>query len=126
MLFESHARDRFGRIVLFLRRDDNQKLMFGNVIDVLREEPPPSVGSAAITEMKQKEIKYRESGEVRKLNKLYPCGQTIFFLKPGGLNLKFWDQAQKFVNCFPEILKLAIKAKRGSSFIVPVNEKIEG
>jgi hypothetical protein len=54
------------------------------------------------------------------------AGQTIFFLKPGWLRLNFWDQAQKFVKCFPQILKTAERAKRGSSFMVTVNGKIEG
>jgi hypothetical protein len=53
------------------------------------------------------------------------AGHTIFFLKPGWLNLKFWEQAQKFVKCFPEILKVAARAKRGSAFIVGVNGKVE-
>jgi hypothetical protein len=54
------------------------------------------------------------------------AGHTIFFLKPGWLKLNFWDQAQKFVKCFPQILKAAERAKRGSAFIVSVNGKIEG
>jgi len=54
------------------------------------------------------------------------AGHTIFFLKPGWLRLNFWDQAQKFVKCFPQILKTAERAKRGSSFMVTVNGKIEG
>lgn len=53
------------------------------------------------------------------------AGHTIFFLKPGWLKMPFWDQAQKFVKCFPEIIKHAEKAKRGSSFVVTVNGKIE-
>lgn len=54
------------------------------------------------------------------------AGHTIFFLKPGWLNLNFWDQAQKFVKCFPEILKKAEGATPGASFVVSVNGKIEG
>jgi hypothetical protein len=53
------------------------------------------------------------------------AGHTIFFLKPGLLKMNFWDQAQKFVKCFPEILKTAERAKRGASFMVTVNGKIE-
>lgn len=32
------------------------------------------------------------------------AGHTIFFLKPGWTNLVFWDQAQKFIKCFPSII----------------------
>jgi hypothetical protein len=53
------------------------------------------------------------------------AGHTIFFLKPGWMKLMFWDQAQKFVKCFPEIIKTASKASRSSSFVVSVNGKIE-
>lgn len=54
------------------------------------------------------------------------AGHTIFFLKPGWLNLTFWEQAQKFVKCFPQIIETAKRASRGSSFIVSANGKIEG
>ena len=54
------------------------------------------------------------------------AGHTIFFLKSGWLKLRFWDQAQKFVKCFPEIIATAQRAKAGASFIVSVNGKIEG
>lgn len=54
------------------------------------------------------------------------AGHTIFFLKPGWLNMNFWDQAQKFTKCFPQIIENANQAKRGSSFIISTNGKIEG
>ena len=54
------------------------------------------------------------------------AGHTIFFLKPGWTHMKFWDQAQKFIKCFPSIIEKAQIAERGSSFIVSVNGKIEG
>ena len=54
------------------------------------------------------------------------AGHTIFFLKPGWLKMNFWDQAQKFVKCFPEIIKLADRARQGSSFVISVNGKIDG
>jgi len=54
------------------------------------------------------------------------AGHTIFFLKRGWLNLSFWDQVHKFTKCFPQIIEKAKMAKRGSSFIVSVNGKIEG
>ena len=54
------------------------------------------------------------------------AGHTIFFLKPGWTDMMFWVQAQKFTKCFPSIIEKARFAKRGSSFIVSVNGKIEG
>ena len=54
------------------------------------------------------------------------AGHTIFFLKPGWTDMRFWDQAQKFTKCFPQIIEKAKTAKCGSSFIVSVNGKIEG
>jgi len=53
------------------------------------------------------------------------AGHTIFFLKPGWLKMKFWDQAHKFVKAFPEIIETAARARRGSAFLVTVNGKIE-
>lgn len=53
------------------------------------------------------------------------AGHTIFFLKPGWLKMNFWDQAHKFVKCFPDIIETAERAKRGDSFIVSVNGKVE-
>ena len=54
------------------------------------------------------------------------AGHTIFFLKRGWLNLSFWEQAHKFTKCFPQIIEKATSARRGSSFIVSVNGKIDG
>lgn len=53
------------------------------------------------------------------------AGHTIFFLKRGWLKMNFWEQAHKFVKCFPEIIKTAERAKRGESFLVLVNGRIE-
>jgi hypothetical protein len=53
------------------------------------------------------------------------AGHTIFFLKPGWLGMNFWEQAQKFGKCFPEIIKSAERAAPGASFIVSVNGKIQ-
>jgi len=52
------------------------------------------------------------------------AGHTTFFLKAGWTNLSFWDQAQKFVKCFPEIIATADRAKSGTMFMVSVNGKI--
>ena len=54
----------------------------------------------------------------------HEAGHTIFFLKAGWTNLPFWDQAQKFVKCFPEIIATAERAKSGTMFMVSVNGKI--
>ncbi len=53
------------------------------------------------------------------------AGHTIFFLKPGWTHLTFWDQANKFTKCFPQILHEAERAERGTAFIVTTNGKIE-
>ena len=53
------------------------------------------------------------------------AGNTTFFLKKGWINLDFWTQAQKFVKCFPLIIKIAARAKSGEMFFVNVNGKIE-
>jgi len=54
------------------------------------------------------------------------AGHTIFFLKPGWTDMTFWDQVHKFTKCFPAIIEKSKSAKRGSSFIITVNGKIEG
>ncbi len=53
------------------------------------------------------------------------AGHTTFFLKPGWINLGFWEQAQKFVKCFPDMLDTSARAKRGTAHYVSVNGKIE-
>ena len=53
------------------------------------------------------------------------AGHTIFFLKPGWTDLTFWDQANKFTKCFPQLIEEALRAERGAAFIVTVNGKIE-
>ena len=53
------------------------------------------------------------------------AGHTIFFLKPGWTNLAFWDQANKFTKCFPQMVEAAERAERGSAFIVSVNGKVD-
>lgn len=54
------------------------------------------------------------------------AGHTIFFLKPGWTDMPFWTQANKFTKCFPDIMKAAKSGKRGSSFVVSANGKLEG
>lgn len=49
------------------------------------------------------------------------AGHTVFFLKRGWTNLMPWVQAAKLFHIFPEIIKRAEKAKRGSGFMVPVS-----
>jgi hypothetical protein len=53
------------------------------------------------------------------------AGHTIFFLNPGWTDLTFWEQANKFTKCFPEIIKQAEHTERGAAFIITVNGKIE-
>ena len=55
----------------------------------------------------------------------HEAGHTIFFLKPGWTDLRFWEQANKFTKCFPALVKAAARAERGSAFVVTVNGKIE-
>ncbi len=52
------------------------------------------------------------------------AGHTLFFLKPGWTDMTFWEQAQKFTKCFPQLIEAALSAKKGSSFIVSANGKI--
>jgi hypothetical protein len=52
------------------------------------------------------------------------AGHTVFFLKPGWTDLTFWEQANKFTRCFPQIISEAMRSKRGASFIVQVNGKV--
>ena len=53
------------------------------------------------------------------------AGHTMFFLKPGWTDLRFWEQANKFTKCFPEIIECAMGSERGAIFSVTVNGKIE-
>lgn len=53
------------------------------------------------------------------------AGHTVFFLKPGWINLNFWIQAYKLTKCFPDIIAAAESAQRGSAFFISANGKIE-
>jgi hypothetical protein len=53
------------------------------------------------------------------------AGHTLFFLKPGWADLTFWEQANKFTRCFPEIIKQAMRSERSAAFTVKVNGRIE-
>lgn len=53
------------------------------------------------------------------------AGHTTFFLKDRWINLGFWEQAQRFVKYFPEIISAADHARAGSMFAVTVNGKIQ-
>ena len=53
------------------------------------------------------------------------AGHTMFFLKPGWTDLTFWEQANKFTRCFPQIIAEAERAERATAFIITVNGKIE-
>ena len=52
------------------------------------------------------------------------AGHTLFFLKPGWTDLTFWEQANKFTRCFPEIIKQAMRSERSAAFTVKVNGRI--
>jgi hypothetical protein len=53
------------------------------------------------------------------------AGHTLFFLKPGWLDLTFWEQATKLTKVFPQIIETALNSERGAAFFVTVNGKIE-
>jgi hypothetical protein len=53
------------------------------------------------------------------------AGHTTFFLKKGWTHLGFWEQAQKFVKCFPDIIEMASRSSGGSMYSVTVHGKIE-
>ena len=53
------------------------------------------------------------------------AGHTLFFLKPGWMDLTFWEQANKFTRCFPEIIKEAMRSERSAAFTVKVNGRFE-
>lgn len=53
------------------------------------------------------------------------AGHVIFFLKAGWTHIPFWLQVEKLARCFPEIERLAHRAKPGDSFQVPVKGQIE-
>jgi PIN domain-containing protein len=53
------------------------------------------------------------------------AGHTLFFFKPGWTDLTFWEQANKFTRCFPEIIKQAMRSERSAAFTVKVNGRIE-
>ena len=47
-----------------------------------------------------------------------------FFSSRDGTDLTFWEQANKFTKCFPEIIEQAMESERGATFSVTVNGKI--
>src|SRR5258708_37094474 len=53
------------------------------------------------------------------------AGHTVFVFKPGWTHLTFWEQANKFTKCFPEIIKRAIISERAATFTLNVNGKVE-
>ena len=53
------------------------------------------------------------------------AGHPIFFLKDAWTHLPGWESASKLFHRFPDILKLAQKAKQGDAFMITVKgEKI--
>jgi hypothetical protein len=53
------------------------------------------------------------------------AGHTTFFLKKAWTHLGFWEQAQKFVKCFPDLSDAASRSPGGSMHFVSVHGKIE-
>ena len=53
------------------------------------------------------------------------AGHPIFFFKSAWMQQQFWEQASRLFHIFPEILKLAEKARKGDAFLVPFKGKIE-
>lgn len=53
------------------------------------------------------------------------AGHTTFFLKKGWIDLPFWDQAWKFAKVFPDLMKAAERARKGTAFYITPNTKIE-
>jgi hypothetical protein len=51
-------------------------------------------------------------------------GLTIFFLKSFA-DLPIIDQAWRLIKMWPEILKKAVKAKKGNGFMVSIHGKVE-
>jgi PIN domain-containing protein len=52
------------------------------------------------------------------------AGHTIFFLKPGWTDLNFWEQANKFTRCFPQVIVEAQYAERAAAFVITVTVKL--
>jgi hypothetical protein len=46
------------------------------------------------------------------------AGHTIFFLKPGWTDLTFWEQANKFTKCFPDLMRHSVLSKLQPSWLV--------
>ena len=98
----------------------------------LRDEFPPNVEDAVWMKALAKEEDLvivtadvainRNPHEIRAWKE---AGHTLFFLKPGWTDLTFWEQANKFTRCFPEIIKQAMRSERSAAFTVEVNGRIE-
>jgi PIN like domain len=53
------------------------------------------------------------------------AGLPIFFLKHGWADLNGWEKAAKLFHHFPEILKLAQRAKPRDAYVIPVKGAIK-
>ena len=52
-------------------------------------------------------------------------GLPIFFFKKAWLKQLFWEQASRLCHLFPQIMKLANRARPGDAYLVPFKGKIE-
>jgi predicted nuclease of predicted toxin-antitoxin system len=98
----------------------------------LRDKFPPNIEDADWMKALAAEARWvivtadvRISRNPHELQAWKEAEHTIFFLKPGWTDLTFWEQANKFTKCFPQILKEAERAERGTAFLVHTNGKID-
>jgi hypothetical protein len=54
------------------------------------------------------------------------AGHPIFFFKHSLLQQTFWQQASRLCHVFPDIVRLATRARPGDSFQITVRGRIEG
>jgi PIN like domain len=100
------------------------------VVHVRERFPAGGDDSAWMTQLAKEESWIIVTAEARtgnphEIEAWKESNHTVFSLEPGWLQLDFWEQAQKFVKCFPEIIKNAERAAPGASFTVSVNGKIQ-
>jgi len=61
----------------------------------------------------------RISRNPHEVKALMEAGHPIFFLKPAWAHQAPWELASRLFHVFPDILKLAERAKPGDTFLVP-------
>ena len=98
----------------------------------LRDKFPPNIEDADWMKLLAAQadwiiitVDVRISRNPHEVKAWHEAGHTIFFLKPGWTDLTFWEQANKFTKCFPQIIYEAERAERGTAFLVTTNGEIE-